>query len=151
HLYATPSQFEELVENHLREIVWSQVETLNGGLADVRAAALSQAADAVESPAWADAPYPGLRAFLASEAAIFFGRGRETDELVARFGQDERRFLAIVGNSGSGKSSLVAAGLLPRLEAGSLGGRSLKMVRFTPGQVGDDPFLALASELAHSF
>jgi len=150
HTYPTPSAFEALLESHLREIMWSSLERANGGRAETHVAGSRQ--DHVEESAiWTESPYPGLRAFLASEAAIFFGRGQETDELVARFARDDRRFLAVIGTSGSGKSSLVAAGLLPRLEAGAIGGRAFKTVRFTPGQIGEDPFLALASELAHTF
>jgi energy-coupling factor transporter ATP-binding protein EcfA2 len=62
------------------------------------------------------------------------------------------RFVAVIGPSGSGKSSLVAAGLLPRIAAGALrGGDTWEWVRFTPGQVGNDPFIALADRLAQQF
>lgn len=63
-----------------------------------------------------DAPYPGLRPFRPDEADIFFGRERQTDELLSRLG--EHRFLAVVGPSGCGKSSLVEAGLRPALATG---------------------------------
>jgi WD40 repeat protein len=55
---------------------------------------------------------------MQQEADLFFGRDRQSDDLVQRLGS--RRFLAVVGTSGSGKSSLVRAGLLPSLEAGFL-------------------------------
>ena len=58
-------------------------------------------------------PFPGLRPFMEEEADLFFGRDRQSDELVHRLAS--RRFLAVVGTSGSGKSSLVRAGLLPSL------------------------------------
>ncbi len=61
-------------------------------------------------------PYPGLRPFQREESDIFFGRDEQIDKLLARLG--EHRFLAIVGNSGCGKSSLVKAGLLSALDAG---------------------------------
>ncbi len=61
-------------------------------------------------------PFPGLRPFMQEEADLFFGRDRQSDELVRRLAS--RRFLAVVGTSGSGKSSLVRAGLLPSLEGG---------------------------------
>jgi len=60
-------------------------------------------------------PFPGLRPFLHREADLFFGRDRQSDELVRRLAR--KRFLAVLGTSGSGKSSLVRAGLLPSLEA----------------------------------
>ncbi len=75
---------------------------------------------------------------------IFFGRNQETAELLARVQQE--RFVAVVGASGSGKSSLVAAGILPRLHEIS-GGQHWQWVRLTPGGLGDDPFVALAARL----
>ena len=60
-------------------------------------------------------PYPGgLRAFDAGDRDRFFGREREITDLVARLRQ--QRFITVIGPSGSGKSSLVLAGLLPRLD-----------------------------------
>jgi WD40 repeat protein len=59
-------------------------------------------------------PFPGLRPFQRQEASLFFGRSREVSELRAAL-LGERRFLAVVGTSGCGKSSLVEAGLLPGL------------------------------------
>jgi DNA-binding SARP family transcriptional activator/WD40 repeat protein len=65
-------------------------------------------------------PYKGLAPFGVSDAAYFCGRERLVAELVARLAVD--RFVGIVGASGSGKSSLVAAGLLPALASGALPG-----------------------------
>jgi WD40 repeat protein/DNA-binding SARP family transcriptional activator len=65
-------------------------------------------------------PYKGLRAFGEADAEDFFGREQLTQTLVERMGED--RFLAIVGPSGSGKSSVVLAGLVPALRAGALPG-----------------------------
>jgi DNA-binding SARP family transcriptional activator/tRNA A-37 threonylcarbamoyl transferase component Bud32 len=56
-------------------------------------------------------PYKGLRAFQEADAQDFFGRDRLVDELLARV--DRRRLVGVVGASGSGKSSLVRAGLAP--------------------------------------
>ncbi|MEO7853930.1 MAG: AAA family ATPase [Rubrivivax sp.] len=58
-------------------------------------------------------PFPGLRPFEAGEADRFFGRGRQIDELTARLA--EVSLLAVTGESGCGKSSLVRAGLIDRL------------------------------------
>ncbi|HET6181619.1 MAG TPA: SpoIIE family protein phosphatase [Candidatus Sulfotelmatobacter sp.] len=69
-------------------------------------------------------PYPGLRPFETSEAHLFFGRDQQITELVNRL--ERNRFLAIVGVSGSGKSSLVRAGLLPAIERGRVGGSGSK-------------------------
>ena len=59
-------------------------------------------------------PYPGLRPFDRDETEVFFGREEQVDELLDRLSQ--HRFLAVVGVSGCGKSSLVRAGVLPALE-----------------------------------
>src|SRR5687768_3950355 len=61
-------------------------------------------------------PFPGLRHFEAKETHLFFGRDGQSNELLKRL--QESRFLALVGVSGSGKSSLVRAGLLPALHGG---------------------------------
>jgi len=64
-------------------------------------------------------PFPGLESFQEGDAAMFFGREAETDVLLAQMRSSRRRYtgrlLAVVGPSGSGKSSLARAGLLPRL------------------------------------
>ena len=65
-------------------------------------------------------PYPGLESFSGDDAAVFFGRDDEIARLVEllqpTLQRGAGRFVAVVGPSGSGKSSLVRAGLLPRLE-----------------------------------
>jgi energy-coupling factor transporter ATP-binding protein EcfA2 len=93
---------------------------------------------------WKGSPFPGLRHFTREDAAIFFGRSQETTALLTRVQQE--RFVAVVGASGSGKSSLVAAGVLPRLRE-IPGGQHWLWVRLTPGGLGDDPFVALAAAL----
>ena len=90
-------------------------------------------------------PFPGLRPFMQEEADLFFGRDRQTDALVRRLAS--RRFLAIVGTSGSGKSSLVRAGLLPALDAGFMApaGAHWRTAIMRPE---DDPIGFLAHALA---
>ncbi len=61
-------------------------------------------------------PYPGLRPFNSDEFHLFFGREKQTDELLAKL--QTSRFLMVVGSSGCGKSSLVRAGMIPALETG---------------------------------
>jgi WD40 repeat protein/class 3 adenylate cyclase len=63
-------------------------------------------------------PYKGLRAFDEADADDFFGREELVEQLVKRLGTT--RFLAVVGPSGSGKSSVVRAGLLPAIRRGAL-------------------------------
>ena len=65
-------------------------------------------------------PYPGLRPFHRDEADLFFGRESSVNDMVARLA--ETRFLAVLGPSGSGKSSLVRTGLLDALELGLMAG-----------------------------
>jgi len=66
------------------------------------------------TPERAVCPFKGLAPFEAADAEFFFGRERLVDELVARLAGTQ--LLAIIGPSGSGKSSLLRAGLLPALE-----------------------------------
>lgn len=64
-------------------------------------------------------PYPGMLAFEESDAAVFFGRDQETRKLIERLNalriRGSERLIAVLGSSGSGKSSLLRAGVLPRL------------------------------------
>ena len=89
-------------------------------------------------------PFPGLRPFEAEEDHLFFGREKEIDELLRRLRL--RRFLSIIGTSGSGKSSLVRSGLIPSLYGGF-------MVNTSPGwriavmRPGENPVRHLAAAL----
>jgi hypothetical protein len=65
-------------------------------------------------------PFPGLRPFETDEYRLFFGREGQADELISRLSR--ARFLAVVGTSGSGKSSLIRAGLMPALRGGMMKG-----------------------------
>jgi WD40 repeat protein len=78
-------------------------------------------------------PYPGLRPFQAKDHRLFFGRETQVDELLDLL--QENHFVAVVGVSGSGKSSLVRAGLVPRLRRGfiSEAGTSWRIVLVRPG------------------
>ena len=64
-------------------------------------------------------PYRSLAAFQEQDAQYFFGRDRLTDRLLESL-KREPRFLAVLGPSGSGKSSVVGAGLIPALKKGRL-------------------------------
>jgi hypothetical protein len=64
-------------------------------------------------------PYPGLRSFRRDESDLFFGREDCVNTMVDRLG--ETRFLAVLGSSGTGKSSVVRTGLLDALELGLMG------------------------------
>jgi WD40 repeat protein/basic membrane lipoprotein Med (substrate-binding protein (PBP1-ABC) superfamily)/DNA-binding SARP family transcriptional activator len=69
-------------------------------------------------PAPGDCPYKGLQFFDVSDADLFFGRERLVARLVGRL-RGRSSFLAVVGASGSGKSSVVRAGLVPALQRGA--------------------------------
>ncbi|HRI90293.1 MAG: SUMF1/EgtB/PvdO family nonheme iron enzyme [Candidatus Accumulibacter sp.] len=66
-------------------------------------------------------PYPGLAAFKPEAHHLFFGRDEDSERVVARLA--ETRLISVIGRSGTGKSSLVAAGVVPRFAA-LLGGLS---------------------------
>ena len=79
-------------------------------------------------------PYPGMRAFDTREASQFFGRDREIDDVLGRLDRGERE-IYVIGPSGSGKSSLVQAGLRHALEAGgSRLARSFAVRTMRPGE-----------------
>lgn len=145
--YKSPDEFRTTLENDLKVLVRDRL--------DADAIPAAEPGEAAEiPPAWQGSPFPGLRSFTPADAPIFFGRGRETDELLARV--QDSAFVAVVGASGSGKSSLVAAGLIPRLDQSAAGWALPRYeaaanrwagLRFTPGELGHDPFLALAVQL----
>ncbi|MFI0479157.1 AAA family ATPase [Actinomadura sp. 9N215] len=86
-------------------------------------------------------PYPGLDAFTEDDDAVFFGRDGEIQELVERL-RGERRSIAVTGPSGVGKSSLLHAGLLPRIA------QQRRWVVVPPMTPEDDPFRSLSYSLA---
>jgi WD40 repeat protein/transcriptional regulator with XRE-family HTH domain len=103
---------------------WARTGTappdLTGGSAPSPAALSGKGAGEFGLPGASDGainPYKGLRAFQEADAPDFFGRETLTQQLRARLAEDGAlsRFLAVVGPSGSGKSSLVRAGLVPAL------------------------------------
>jgi hypothetical protein len=155
--YQRPEDLKQQLEVHLKSII--------GPLLDKGDVRQPRPAAPAPPPPWPGSPFPGLRAFTPDDAPIFFGRGRETDELIARLTDTSCRALVVVGASGSGKSSLVAAGLLPRLKGnaiegskdwllpqvlppGEAGRKQWAGLRFTPGELGENPFQALATKLA---
>src|SRR6266478_6632824 len=92
----------------------------------------------------AENPYPGLSPFDEEQAHLFFGRKDQIRELLARM--EEHRFVGVVGLSGSGKSSLVRAGLIPTLRRGRLtvGGLLWRVATLRPGA---NPINQLANAL----
>ncbi|HEX7678030.1 MAG TPA: ATP-binding protein [Thermoanaerobaculia bacterium] len=90
-------------------------------------------------------PFPGLRPFQEHEEHLFFGREKQVDAMVDRLAAT--RVLAVVGTSGSGKSSLVNCGLRPALYRGVMAsaGTRWRVVQFRPG---NHPVTAMAAALA---
>lgn len=78
-------------------------------------------------------PYPGMRPYTADEAARFHGRDTEIDELICRLRAGERE-IYVIGPSGSGKSSLVTAGVLPKLARGVAGLGPMVVRTMRPGE-----------------
>ena len=93
-------------------------------------------------------PFPGLRSFEREQAVLFFGRDEQTREIIARLQQ--HRFLPIVGMSGSGKSSLVRAGLIPAL-TGSYDETETSGWRIALLRPGRNPMRELAITLSRAF
>ncbi len=87
-------------------------------------------------------PYLGLRAFDEGDVDVFFGRDGLIGEVVATL--DSNPCATLVGASGSGKSSVVRAGVVPRLRRSDEAGDGRLVVTMTPG---DDPFGRLAVAL----
>lgn len=80
----------------------------------------------------ATCPYKGLAAFQAEDVSLFFGRSLLVDQLVARL--QGHSTIVVGGPSGSGKSSLLRAGLLPALAQGGLpGSQNWTQRLFSPG------------------
>lgn len=94
-------------------------------------------------------PYPGLRPYRQEEADIFFGRVKEICRMLERL--ENNFFLAVVGSSGSGKSSLVKAGLLPAIKDGYLFTENThENWTFLNIRPEEDPIRALATEFVRS-
>ncbi|PKP36487.1 MAG: High-affnity carbon uptake protein Hat/HatR, partial [Bacteroidetes bacterium HGW-Bacteroidetes-15] len=93
-------------------------------------------------------PFPGLRPFHPNEAHLFFGREGQSEEILENLAKN--RFAAVLGASGSGKSSLIYCGLLPTLYGGFLhNGRS--KWRIAISRPGSDPTANLARSIAKAF
>jgi len=84
-------------------------------------------------------PYPGLRPFLDHESALLFGRARQVSEVIDHLRRSQ--FVAVIGGSGSGKSSLIHAGVVPELRSFGIPGAGdfwIPMV-CTPGTNAGEP------------
>ncbi len=78
-------------------------------------------------------PFPGLRPFRTDESHLFFGREGQIDEVLEKL--ENNRFIAILGSSGSGKSSFMYCGLIPSLQGGFMveQGSNWRIITARPG------------------
>jgi WD40 repeat protein len=77
-------------------------------------------------------PFPGLRPFAPDESELFFGREKESEEVLNKLLQN--RFVTVIGASGSGKSSLIHCGVLPKVRnLGKDDSPEWKIIMFRPG------------------
>ncbi len=107
---------------------------------------------AVQTPSWLalggipPCPYRGLFAFQEEDAHLFFGRDKFTQQLVTAV--NTKKLVAVIAPSGSGKSSVVFAGLIPYLRSHATPELPIKIANFRPG---NNPFDALAAALSVAF
>ena len=136
--FATLEEFDARLESDLTALIERRIKR----------------GDALESDAlWLKgSPFRGLETYEFADAEIFFGRDGETRTALARLRDAAAAgtaFLVVLGASGSGKSSLARAGLLPGLVApGAVTAVGLwRRVILRPGSGGEDPIVALATAL----
>jgi WD40 repeat protein/DNA-binding SARP family transcriptional activator len=124
-------------------------EAVTRDVSDFVAAVLPILAPDAPIPTISRNPYLGLRAFDESDRKLFFGRDELTERLVSRFAPPENRFLAVVGPSGSGKSSVIRAGLVPALRSGAIpGSETWYFTMMTPGPRPIDSLAAAIARVA---
>jgi CHASE2 domain-containing sensor protein len=136
HTFASTAEFEERLYDHIRALLERRAGDDGQGV-PIR---------------WHDSPFRGLLAFEFEHAPIFFGRTRarnELRELLARQDAAGRAFVLMLGASGSGKSSVVKAGLLPDLMLPGMVGR-VALCRYAlmrPSDQADDLLGGLAEAI----
>ena len=93
-------------------------------------------------------PFPGLRPFTFAEKHLFYGREGQSEKVLELL--TKNRFTAVIGPSGSGKSSLIQCGVIPQLYGGYLynAGSVWKVARMNPGY---SPIEALSVALAEIY
>jgi WD40 repeat protein/tetratricopeptide (TPR) repeat protein len=145
NVYSTLGEFEEKLNLALRSFLEGRFPLIN--------------AKKAPKASYQGQPYLGLSAFDFKDAPVFFGRTAQVGEVVEAFqvqeleaqanGGQEKHFVLILGSSGSGKSSLARAGVLPMLVQPGVveGALSWRRAIFKPGDAGTDPFLAFAASL----
>lgn len=137
--FDTPLEFEESVEAHLRALLRRRLGS-------------DEQAAAGEIRWHQGSPWRGLASFEPEDAPVFFGRARARNELretLARRVAEGCAFVLVLGASGSGKSSLIKAGLLPDLQCPGMIGRTalVRAALARPSDGGGGSFAALAERI----
>ncbi|MDL2339953.1 MAG: ATP-binding protein [Pseudomonadota bacterium] len=138
--YGTLEEFAGRLEKSLRKLIERRIGTLGAG------------DHAGSAPVWLGDPFRGLESYEFEHAPIFFGRDAlitKATEQLADNAHAGSAFLLVSGASGSGKTSLVKAAVLPRLTKPQRirGAAFLRRVVFRAGNGGADPFFGLAEAL----
>lgn len=140
--YHNTAEFEEILEEHLRKTI-----------VDIGGTEAQETALGAQAPRWSEgSPYRGFKVFEFEHAAVFFGRTRAIDEVIGQLrdqvSQGKPPFVVIFGGSGSGKSSLLRAGVIPALASGGVERfGAWRRAVFQPSQSSGDLFEGLASAL----
>jgi tetratricopeptide (TPR) repeat protein len=135
--YATLEEFAARLEESLRKLIERRIK--------------AQPATAATTATWLGSPFRGLQAYGFEHAPIFFGRDEAVAKAAEQLAANARAgtaFLLVSGASGSGKSSLVHAALLPRImQPQRIEGIAFaRRLAFRPGS-GGDPILGLVEAL----
>jgi WD40 repeat protein len=136
----------------IQDVQWTDLTAGEAGFVQLRNALRVAGLDPDDSFSWdvSRSPFPGLESFGRQDAAVFFGRDLEIDRLLelltSTLVRGSGRFVAIVGPSGSGKSSLVRAGLIPRIEK-----RAHRWTVIPPMRPGREPLRNLARAVETAF
>ena len=137
--YRTIDEFARRLEELLRKLLERRIKTLDADLRD-------------QPPLWLATPFRGLEPYEFEHAAIYFGRdalvSRGIEALAAR-ARAGTAFLLVSGASGSGKSSLVKAGIVPRLMRPQRidGAALVRRLVYRPSDGGSDVVLGLVEAL----
>ncbi len=137
HQFEESVSFEQKLTEHLRRLIIEKTGQ-------------------VKETEWNGNPYMGLKSFEFDDEAIFYGRRRVINEieglLIAEYASKESASLILLGESGSGKSSLVKAGLLPDLsDSGIVSDAAWKLHTVTPAQFGGDIFPGIVKLVSDAF
>ncbi|MGD0026288.1 MAG: AAA family ATPase, partial [Xanthobacteraceae bacterium] len=137
--YRTIDEFAQRLEESLRKLLERRIKTLDADLRD-------------QPPLWLSTPFRGLEPYEFEHAAIYFGRdalvARGIEALAAR-AREGTAFLMVSGASGSGKSSLVKAAIVPRLMRPQRieGAAFVRRLVYRPGDGGGDIVQGLVEAL----